>query len=163
MDNDGGSIYIRTPRVYVFKSYYPFHDLYHQVLIKLANQLKFEKIQIYANNKDSLDNNRDFQKINGEADLDIIRSTLKGDLDRLIQEVKVPQNLDPITFEFYSQNYYFDIPEYSMLSFLDGKYCCARLLPLLNTDNFFFILMNILQERSVIFLSEKLENISIAM
>lgn len=129
----------------------------------MTNQLKFEKIQIYAEHKEAMDEGGEFEKINGEADLRIIKNSLNQDLDRLIQRVKVPQNFDSFTFDFYSQNYYFDIPEFTMLSFLDGKYCCSRLLPLLNIDNFLFIVMNILQERSVIFLSDKLENLSIAM
>lgn len=147
--------------MYILKSYYPFHQLYHQILLNIATSIKYEKIQIYANNENSIINN--FELIDGDFDTKILKDKLKSEIDKLIQDIKVPENGESLKFKFLEQKYYYDICDTTMLSFLDGKYCCSRLLPMLSYDNFMFVLMNILQEKSVIFLSTKLENLSIAM
>lgn len=113
--------------------------------------------------KESLDKCEKFEIIDGDSEIKLIKGKFLKDLEHIIQSIKVPKTSDPLNFLFFEKNYYFDIIDNSMLSFLDGKYCCSRLLPMINFDNFLFIFMNLLQERSLIFISKKLENLSISM
>ena len=147
----------------VIKSYYPFHQLYLDVLVKIYEEIRSEKIQIYISNQKKIDKKHKYELIDGNAELQILKNKLKPQLDKLINQVKIPQNFKKVQFSFMEQLFYYQVPEISMLSFIDGEFCCKNFLGALSFDNFLFIFLSIFHERSLIFVSEDMKLISSSM
>lgn len=154
----------KSKRVFIFKSYYPLHNLYFQVLTKLVDQIKLEMIELYIQNQNIIEEKQDLSIIDSDAQLGIINNKVDDEIVKLVNKVGIPPKaLDEMEFDVFEQVFEYKLPDLLNLSYLDSNHCCPTLLKSISYENFIFLYLSLLHEKSLILISENLNKVSTSM
>lgn len=150
--------------MFISKSYYPLHNLYFEVLVKIINEVKLHTLEIFKDNEIEIEKNEDLSIFDSDCQIGILNNKVKSDIDRLVSRVFMPQfESNTIEFDFFNKIFEYKVPDLLNLSYLDASYCCYQVFKDMSFENFLFIFLKIFEEKSLVFVSENMNKISTSM
>jgi hypothetical protein len=170
-DPDSQFCIYKSQRVLCMKTYFPFHDFYFSILSKILEQMRSRKndelSEMMANYENSL---KELNRIDGEFGLGTLELEIFPVLEQLLNH-KLDNNLtsyeeignEMIGYDILNMTAFgfnLSVPNYGDLKFCEAIYGIGTFLNDLAFEDFLFILVSILLERTIVFVCEDMSILS---
>ena len=149
-------------KIMVIKTFYPFAKLFEELLMSAFVQI--QTIKLTALNKVQVDGKVDFyafETLDGNAQLEIESACLASTMNSLAQFSVTNKFGERLKIELLNaKQIEFVFPSLETAFYVESETHASLVFSLFSFEEFLFILFSIVLERSVIFVSEKLHDIS---
>ena len=160
----GKTIYVKSPKVFIFKTFYPFPSFYFKVLHRVVEEIRSLKIEQYISNKERYSNSLNLGDLGLKFTLTALNIILKGTLTSFIEDSKLPLG-EPESFDvnIFDKGLPCKMGRFELVPHKAALYSAIPVFKKLAFEDFLFIYMSIFSERKIVFVSSQRRIISQAM